>query len=68
MTSEQLIEWRKRLNMKKKEAAQLLSCHYNTIARYERGDPIPKYIALACSAILLDIPEYGKHPSRKGAQ
>lgn len=59
MKSCEFTEWRERLKMKKIDAASALGCSKNTITHYESGGRIPRYIALACSAIALNLPPYG---------
>lgn len=63
MNSDDLIEWRKRLGVSQEAASALLGCGKRSIQHWESGkNAIPKYIALACAAVALGIPE---HPSKK---
>jgi predicted transcriptional regulator len=49
-----------RLHFTKKEAALSLGISRPTLDRYLNGDkPIPKTVALACSALAMGIPEHG---------
>ena len=68
MTPQQLIDWRKRLGLTAKAAAEALGLSINGYAAYERGyqpfghsghvpRPIPRHVALACMALeALDKP------------
>jgi transcriptional regulator with XRE-family HTH domain len=64
MNAEELIELRKRFNWSQQEAASKLGCSRRSIANWENGThKIPDSIALAASAVCLNIPKYGKHPT-----
>ncbi len=55
-----LIEWRKRLGMSQAAAAEKLGCGRRSLQRWEDGSQaIPRYIALACSAVSLNLIPYG---------
>lgn len=56
MTADQFREWRERLGLSRTGASEALGLGRNQPQRYEEGQPIPKYIALACAAIALGIP------------
>lgn len=65
MTPEDLIAWRKRMNLTQEAAAEKLGCGRRSLQQWEdpeRPQPIPKYIGLACAALALGIVEY---PSSK---
>lgn len=59
MTANDFLEWRKRLGFNRTEAAEALGLGRNQPQRYEEGQPIPKYIALACAAIAFGLPPIG---------
>jgi transcriptional regulator with XRE-family HTH domain len=56
MTADNLKAWRKRLNLSLDKAADALGCAKGTLISYERGGRIPKYIALACTALAMGLP------------
>jgi transcriptional regulator with XRE-family HTH domain len=61
MTSDELIELRQRFRWSQAEAANKLGCSPRSIANWEKGvNPIPDSIALAASAVCLNLPKYGK--------
>ena len=63
MTHDELIAWRERMRLNKKQAAEALGLSENGYGAYERGyaikwidrqqldRPIPKHVALACAAL-----------------
>ena len=52
MTADQFRQWRERHGLSRTGAAETLGLGRNQPERYEdKGQPIPKYIALACAAI-----------------
>ena len=52
MTSDQLRDWRKRLAMSQRKAAEILGLHYRTIQGYEAGNfDVPRVVELACKAL-----------------
>lgn len=51
MTATQFREWRERLGLNRVEAAAVLGMGRNQPQRYEEGQPIPRYVALACAAL-----------------
>ncbi|NTJ67533.1 helix-turn-helix transcriptional regulator [Agrobacterium rhizogenes] len=61
MTSDDLKEWRKRLNLSLDKAAQELGCSKGTLIAYERGRKIPHYFALACAAYALGVKAIGSY-------
>lgn len=59
MTPDDLITWRKRLNLTQEAAAEKLGCGRRSLQQWEGGiHDIPKYIGLACAALALGIVEY----------
>lgn len=59
MTPTEFREWRERLGLNRVEAADALGMGRNQPKRYEEGQPIPKYVALACAAIALGVKPIG---------
>lgn len=59
MTAYQFKQWRERLGFNRVQAAEALGLGRNQPQRYEEGQPIPKYIALACAAIAFGLPPIG---------
>ena len=60
MTASELKSLRKRFKWSQKEAAIELGCSPRSIANWENGvNVIPDYIALAVSAVCLNLPKYG---------
>lgn len=59
MTSEDFREWRERLGLSRSQVAEALGIGINQPKRYEEGQKIPRYIALACAAVALGIPPIG---------
>jgi len=51
MTATEFRQWRERLGLNRVEAAAALGMGRNQPQRYEEGQPIPKYVALACLAL-----------------
>jgi len=60
MTGDQFIAWRKQLDLNRGEAAVCLGMAPNTVTAYERGRAIPRYIALACSALAANLEPWGE--------
>lgn len=60
MTAQEFREWRERLGLSRTGAAEALGLGRNQPQRYEDGQEIPLYVALACAAISLGVPPYGK--------
>ncbi|NEI70992.1 helix-turn-helix domain-containing protein [Rhizobium lusitanum] len=58
MTAFDLTEWRNRLRLSQASAATALGCSKTSIVCWEKGQPIPRYIALACAAIAYGLPPY----------
>jgi DNA-binding XRE family transcriptional regulator len=57
MTAKTFAEWRIRLGWTKAKAAEELGCSKNSIMAWESGkSAIPRYIALACKALLIGEP------------
>jgi transcriptional regulator with XRE-family HTH domain len=55
-----LREWRKRLSLSQRGAADALGLSFRAYQNYESGfRPIPKPVALACAAVALGLKEYG---------
>lgn len=52
MSPHEFTLWRNLLSINKTEAARLLGLAPNTVTAYEKGRvPIPRYVALACTAV-----------------
>lgn len=60
MTADQFKQWRERLGFTRIEAAAALGMGRNQPQRYEDGQPIPRYVALACAAIAHGLPPIGE--------
>ena len=59
MTASDFNSWRSHLNITRAEAAKRLGCSVNTITAYEQGrNAVPRYVALACSAVALGLPPW----------
>lgn len=69
MTTEQLKEWQDHMELSSQDAADALDLHLNTFLNYRRGYrsmaqgeerpvPIPKTVALACGAVVLNLHDY----------
>ena len=64
MSPKQFKLWRKKLNLKQSDAADLLGLKKRIIQYYEKGErdgkplEIPKYIRLACWAINNNIKDF----------
>lgn len=58
MTPASLTAWMIRLGLNKSGAASALGISRNTLQSYLEGKTaIPKYIALACAAVAMGLPE-----------
>lgn len=63
MNADELIELRKRFGWSQTEAASQLGCSKRSITNWEKGiNTIPDSIALAASAVCMNLPKYGKTP------
>lgn len=61
MTGHDLIELRKRLHWSQTEAAKQLGCSARSIVAWEKGErKIPRSVALAASAAMMNLPPYGE--------
>ena len=61
MTASDLIKLRARLKWSQAEAARKLGCSARSIVNWESGvSKIPKNIALAAAAVVMNLPPYGK--------
>lgn len=47
------------MHYSQREAAKVLGCSAATVAAYEAGQKIPKYVALACGALSYGLPPMG---------
>lgn len=52
MTGEEFTTWRERMGYSRRKAAEALGIGVNQPKRYEEGQQIPQYIALACAALV----------------
>jgi len=64
MTAQEFATWRQQMGLNRVQAAEALGVGRNQPQRYEEGQPIPKYIALACAALAKGI---GPWPDTRGA-
>lgn len=55
MTGEDLKRWRELHKMSQQAAANAIGCSKMSIVNWEGGRKIPLYIAMACTAIALDL-------------
>lgn len=61
MDSIQLIMLRRRLGMSRSQFARKIGCSITALWNWENGNyRVPKYIALACSAYVMNLPPYGQ--------
>lgn len=58
MTADDFIAWRAHLGISGAEAARRLGVSKNMPAAYEKGRPIPLYVALACAALAFGLPPW----------
>jgi transcriptional regulator with XRE-family HTH domain len=66
MTGNDLLEWRQRLQMTTRQAADVLGCSRTSYMRWESGQQdIPHYIALACAAIHAGLAPAGTVPDNQ---
>ena len=59
MTAEQFTALHKRLGLSRTAFARELGIARNSANAYAHGRPIPKHIALACTAVALCLAPYG---------
>ena len=72
MNSKQFKKWRKSLNLKQHDAAELLGLKKRMIQYYEKGDrdgrkvEIPKSVRLACYAVTQGVYDFdGETPQKE---
>jgi len=72
MNSKQFKRWRKSLNLKQHDTAEMLGLKKRMIQYYEKGDRegrkvvIPKAIRLACYAITVGVQDFDGEEAKKG--
>lgn len=60
MTSDELRRWREALSLSQQAAAERLGCSRRALQNWEAGvQDVPAYIALAVSAVSMNLPPYG---------
>ncbi len=60
MTALDMIDFRRRFGWTQQEAARALGCSPRAIVNWEKGiTNVPESIALACSAVAMNLPKYG---------
>ena len=60
MTADELAKLRNRFGWSQAETAKRLGCSVRLIINWEQGvSKIPKSVALAAAAVVMDIPPYG---------
>lgn len=68
MTGHDLKRWRKRLHMTQQQAADTLGLSRRGYQQMEARDKdLPRYLALACAAVLYDLPPLGEQPTNTNA-
>lgn len=61
MNASQLRKWRAQLGLSQDEAARRLGCSRRSLQNWESGkNSIPGYIAMAVSAVSMNLPPYGE--------
>jgi predicted transcriptional regulator len=72
MTPGQFKDWRKRFFKSQRAAAEALGISASSVILYEAGKrrdatetpvEVPKVVALACSAVAMNLPPYGDTPA-----
>lgn len=67
MTAAGFTAWRQLMNLNRTQAAEALGLSRNMPAKYEAGiAPVPRYVALACAALLAGIEPYTINPQPPG--
>jgi len=72
MSPRQFRQWRKSLGLKQKEAAELLGLKKRMIQYYEKGErdgkriTIPKYVRLACYAVVSGVHDFDGESVKNG--
>lgn len=63
MTPDEFHNWRKSLNLTQAEAAERLGVSKRSVFTYEGAGPVPKTVALACTAITNEMrnPDFFEH-------
>lgn len=59
MSADQLRKWRDEMSLSQRDAAEALGWARNALGNSERSEGAPKYIALACASLFLEIPPFG---------
>lgn len=59
-TAAKLIEWRTNMGYSQRDACDALGCSRGALGGWENGNPIPRYIGLACAALALGMEPLGK--------
>lgn len=64
MTGSELKEWRKRFRYSQAKASEVLGCSRSALQGWEAEADrhIPKWAALAVSAVSMNLPPYGERP------
>ena len=61
MTGNEFREWRQRMGFTRIKAAEVLGLGRNQPGHYEEDRrAVPRYVALACAAVCMGVPPYGK--------
>lgn len=60
MTANELSEFRNRLHLSRLELSEQIGCSQKSLFNWEKGiNKIPNSIALAVSAVAMNLPKYG---------
>lgn len=67
MDEHDLKAWRERLGLSQPAGAEAIGVARRTLQYYEGGQPIPKTVALACSAVAAGLKPWPERDDPEGA-